>query len=76
VARSRAFGVAGDGLTQRAAEMFEDRERAGRLGRALARLSSELADARREIAVLKRENAALQRRLARVDRGSRGSKRR
>ena len=63
MARSRPSGLASDRLTERAAEVFDRRERAGRLGGALARLASELADARRQIAALKRENASLRREL-------------
>jgi hypothetical protein len=50
-----------------AGEVLDRRERAGRLGSALAGLARDLADARREIALLRRENAALRARLACVD---------
>lgn len=66
MARSKPSRVSSDRLTERAAEAFDRRERAGRLGGALARLAGELADARREIAALKRENASLRRELASV----------
>ena len=61
--------MGGDPLTRRTAEALAGGERAGRLGRALARLVRELADAQRLIAVLRRENMPVRAQLARLPGG-------
>jgi hypothetical protein len=63
MARSRGPGLEGDRLTQRAAEVLDRRERAGRLGNALARMARDLAGARKRIVALERENTVLRRQL-------------
>ena len=57
--RTTGHGLQGDRLAERAAEVLERRERAGRLGSALVRMARDLAEARKRIAALERQNAAL-----------------